>query len=89
MTALMMVCGLAGAPGLTADIAVVQGATLALFYAFSANTRNVIFADPSGSAARLMLRTRFFLIVPLAILSFILSSVIGSVHASLALVIIL
>ncbi|MEN6318167.1 MAG: hypothetical protein ABFD82_05380 [Syntrophaceae bacterium] len=89
MTALMLVCGLAGAPGLTADIAVVQGATLALFYAFSANTRNVIFADPSGSATHLMLRTRFFLIVPLAILSFILSSVIGSVDTALALVLIL
>jgi len=89
MTALMMVCGLAGAPGLTADIAVVQGATLALFYAFSANTRNVIFADPSGSATHLMLRTRLFLIGPLAILSFILSSVIGSVDGALALVLIL
>ncbi len=88
MTALMMVCGLAGAPGLTADIAVVQGATLALFFAFSANTRNVIFADPSGCATHLMLRTRLFLLVPLAILSFILSSVIGSVDAALALVLI-
>lgn len=88
MTALMMVCGLAGAPALTADIAVVQGATLALFFAFSANTRNVIFADPTGCATHLMLRTRLFLLVPLAILSFILSSVIGSVDAALALVLI-
>lgn len=84
----MMVCGLAGFPELAADMGVVQGATLALFFAFSANTRNVIFADPSGSAAHLMLRTRLLLLLPLAVLSFILSCVIGSVEGALALVLI-
>jgi len=89
MTALMLVCGFAGKPDLTADIAIVQGSTLALFYAFSANARNVIFADTSGSAAHLLLRARLFLLIPLAVFSFILSSVIGSVGASLAFVLIL
>lgn len=82
-------CGLAGAPALTADIAVVQGATLALFFAFSANTRNVIFADQSGCSAHLMLRARLFLLVPLAALSLILSSLIGSVGVVLALILII
>lgn len=89
MTALMLVCGFAGKPALTADIAIVQGSTLALFYAFSANARNVIFADTSGSAANLLLRARLFLLVPLAGFSFVLSSVVGSVDVSLALILIL
>lgn len=88
MTALMMFCGLAGAPGLTADIAIVQGSTMALFFAFSANARNVIFADTSGSAPCMILRARLCLIAPLAVLSFFLSSVVGPVNASLALVLI-
>lgn len=88
MTALMLVCGLAGAPGLTADIAIVQGATLALFFAFSANARNVIFADTSGSTSHLLLRGRLLLLLPLAVPAFILSSVIGSVDSLLALVLI-
>lgn len=88
MTGLMLFCGLAGAPELTADIAIVQGATLALFYAFSGNARNIIFADKSGSASSLLLRTRLILLLPLACLSFIFSSLIGSVGFDLALVLI-
>ncbi|NLT23730.1 MAG: hypothetical protein GXX82_11850 [Syntrophorhabdus sp.] len=88
MTALMLVCGLAGASGLAADIAVVQGATLALFFAFSANARNVIFGDASHSAPHLLLRARLFLLFPLAAASFVLSCVIGSAEAGLAVVLI-
>ncbi len=84
----MLICGLAGAPALTADIAVVQGATLALFYAFSGNARNVIFADKSGGAARLLLRTRLILLLPLSFLSLVFSSMVGSVDFGLAFVLI-
>ncbi len=89
MTALMLVCGLAGAPDLTADIAVVQGATLALFYAFSANARNVIFADPTGSVPHVLLRARLALMIPLAAACLILGSIVGSVSYVLAIVLIL
>ena len=44
-TALLLVFGLAGHPEVVADIAVVQAASLALFYAFSANARNLVLAD--------------------------------------------
>ena len=88
MTGLMLVSGLAGAPGLTTDIAMVQGATLALFFAFSANARNVIFADASGSTSHLLLRTRILLLLPLAAATFILSSVLGAVDGWLAFVLI-
>jgi hypothetical protein len=89
MTALMLVCGLAGAPGLTADIAVVQGATLALFYAFSANARNVIFADPTGAVTHVLLRARLALMAPLAAACLVLGSLVGSVNPLLAIVLIL
>jgi hypothetical protein len=89
MTALMLVCGLAGAPDLAADIAVVQGATLALFYAFSANARNVIFGDPTGSVPHVLLRARFALMVPLAAACLVLGSFIGTVAFALAIALIL
>ncbi len=75
-------------PGVTADIAIAQGATLALFFAFSANARNVIFADASGVTSHLLLRTRLVLLLPMAVPCFILSSTIGSVNAALTIALI-
>jgi hypothetical protein len=42
MTALLIVAGLSGQAPLAAEMAVIQGALLATFYAFSANARSLI-----------------------------------------------
>lgn len=88
MTALLLIVGLAGRSELAADIALVQGATLALFYAFSANARNLILADANGNSAILLLRTRLAMAIPLAVAAYILSVSIGGVAAPVAAVLI-
>lgn len=89
VTALLLVFGLGGATELAADVGIVQGATLALFYAFSANARNLVLSDAGDSMAESILRTRLILIVPLSLAAYILSVGIGGATASLALVLIL
>lgn len=89
MTALLLVFGITGLSETAADIGLVQAATLALFYAFSANARNLILADPSGLAAIRLLQARLLLFVPLAVAAYLLSVEIGSVAAPLALALIL
>ncbi|MEK6208812.1 MAG: hypothetical protein AABM64_00350 [Pseudomonadota bacterium] len=89
VTALLLVFGLGGATELAADVGIVQGATLALFYAFSANARNLVLSDAADSMAASILRTRLILVVPLSLAAYILSVGIGGATASLALVLIL
>ena len=89
MTALLLVFGVAGHSEIAANIGLVQGATLALFYAFSANARNLILADGSGSAAARLLRTRLWLLVPLSATAYVLSVGVGDASAALAVVLIL
>ena len=72
-TALLLVFGL-WAPEVVADIAVVQAASLALFYAFSANARNLVLADvgPAGEAAAgALLKVRAVLMLPLAFATYL------------------
>lgn len=88
MTALLLAFGLAGLPEVAADIALVQSATLALFYAFSANARNVILSDPSGLASARLLRSRLLLFGPLAVMAYYLSVELASVASTLAIVLI-
>ncbi len=88
MTAMMLVLGVAGWYEVAADIGLVQGATLALFYAFSANARNLILADASGFMATRLLQSRLLLLLPLAGMSYYLSVGIGTVSVSLAVVLI-
>lgn len=88
MTALLLAFGIFGHPEIAADIGLIQGATLALFYAFSANARNLILADPSGSTAIRLLQMRLLLAVPLAATAYVLSVGIGATAAPLAVVLI-
>lgn len=88
MTALLLVFGIAGRSEIAADIGLVQGATLALFYAFSANARNLILADSGWDAAAGLLRARLLLTLPLAGAAYVLSIGIGTVAAPLAIVLI-
>lgn len=89
MTALLVILGVAGNPELAASIGVVQGATLATFYVFSANARNLILADGGELAASRLLQMRLVLLLPLAGIAYFLSVAIGEVATSLALVLIL
>lgn len=89
MTALLLAFGIAGRSEIAGDIGLVQGATLALFYAFSANARSLILADPNGFAAPRLLKTRLWLLVPLAVAAYLLGAGIGDASSALALVLIL
>ena len=88
MTALLIVFGIIGYPSMAADIGLVQSATLALFYAFSANARNLILADTNGAAAIRLLQARLLMIVPLGVAAYLLSVELASVAAPLAVVLI-
>lgn len=90
-TALLLIFGLAGRPEIVADIALVQAASLALFYAFSANARNLVLADEGrdGEAvAGALLKIRAVLMLPLACLTYMLAVIVGGAAASVAVVLI-
>lgn len=89
MTGLLLVFGIAGDAETAADIGLVQAATLALFFAFSANARNLVLADDSGQAAADLLRMRLFLMLPLAVAAWLLSVSIGNATGLLAGVLVL
>lgn len=89
MTALLLVFGLAGVSNVAADIGLVQSATLALFYAFSANARNLILGDTSGSTAPRLLWARILLIAPLSLVAYFLSVELAAVPAALAVILII
>lgn len=90
MTALLVVFGVFGDVETAADIGIVQGATLALFYAFSANARYLILtgAEDAGRTAAGLLRLRLMLVLPLAVTAWFLSVNIGGASEALALILI-
>lgn len=90
-TALLLIFGLAGHTEVAADIALVQAASLALFYAFSANARNLVLADKESggkSASGTLLKIRAALMFPLAFATYIFGVVVGGAAASVATVLI-
>lgn len=89
MTGLLIVLGLVGDSAFAADVGIVQAATLALFYAFSGNARNLILNHKSGVTAQSVLNNRFILILPLAVAAYWLSAIMASVPSSIAMVLIL
>jgi len=89
MTALMVVVGLAGMSTMAAEIGIVQGAMLALFYTFSANARNVILNPTSRISVRSILVARVLLLAPLGIIAFYLSVYVTDVGRVLVLALIL
>lgn len=91
MTALLLIVGLAGRSEIAADIAIVQGASLALFFAFSANARNVVLAagnDSGPAVASGLVLTRLVLLIPLATATFFMGVNFGGAVATLALTLI-
>ena len=73
MTGLLIAFGLGGRVSMAADVGLVQGATLAFFYAFSANARSIILSRTSSISLRTVLTARLILLVPLGVASFGLS----------------
>lgn len=72
-TALLIVLGLIGHSEVAADIGIVQGATLATFFSFSANSRNIIFEGSRQAAIGDILSLRLLLLLPLASFAYVLS----------------
>jgi hypothetical protein len=89
MTVLMIGFGLAGESEMAADIGIVQGATLALFFAFSANARNLILNHVAPVPAREMMAARLILLFPLAAITFYLSTSLSGISPYLSAVLIL
>jgi hypothetical protein len=89
MTGFMVILGLSGKPSIAADFGIVQGATMALFYAFSANARNLILNPSSKTSVRWLLLSRLALTVPLGATSFFLGVNLGGAYWPLALILIM
>jgi hypothetical protein len=89
MTVLLITLGLLGYTDLAADVGIVQGATLATFYVFSANARSLILTNGGEFTASRFLQMRLLLILPLSFIAFFLSTNYGNVANSLAITLIL
>jgi hypothetical protein len=89
MTGLLVSLGLGGNLQLAADVGVVQGAALALFFAFSGNARNLIFKSGGVAPARSIMQSRLILMLPLAAGVYFLGSVLGGVAWDISLILIL
>lgn len=88
MTAVLVLLGVLGKQELAADVAIVQGASLALFYGFSANARSVILRADGLAVARSFLLTRLVLMVPLGGIVYVLGTTLGGVSSTLCLILI-
>src|SRR5262245_55998619 len=86
---LLIGLSLVGKSPIAADIGIVHGATLALFYAFSANARNVILNPATHISLHAILLSRLLLLAPLGIAAFYFSVYVGGADAWLAVALIL
>lgn len=88
MTFLLIVLGISGKASLAADVGIVHGATLALFFAFSANARSLILSKSSRVQSASVMLARLTLLLPLSVVAYFLSIGAG-VGSELAIVLIL
>lgn len=89
MTGLLVALGLGGNPQLAADVGIIQGTALALFFAFSANARNLILKSGAVTPVRSIMMARLMLMLPLGAGVYYLGSVLGSVAWDISLILIL
>lgn len=85
---MLLFFGVFGRSEVAAEIGLVQGATLALFYALSGNARNLILADVDTGVASGLLRLRLLLALPLSGVAYLLSVGVGAVAVPLGIVLI-
>ena len=88
ITVLLIAVGLAGRHELAGELAVIQGAVLATFYAFSANTRNLILQGHGDLTPERLLAKRFMALPLLCLASYLLCSGAAGISPLLALLII-
>lgn len=88
-TFLLLGLGLAGESLLAADVGLVQGATLATFYAFSGNARNLILHAAGAKYLPGILSARLLLALPLSALALLLCVSVGGVAPGVALALVL
>lgn len=72
MMLVMIGLSLFGKPGLAADVGIIHGATVALFYAFSGSARSLILGEGGGIGSVEILRMRALLLLPLSFFAFLL-----------------
>ena len=89
MTVLLIGLSLTGQPALAADVGIVQGVTIALFYAFSANARSLVLNPAARVSVGNLLVGRLILLVPLSVVAWYLSVHLAHVTWSLAVALIL
>ena len=71
MTFLLIVLGISGKASLAADVGIVHGATLALFFAFSANARSLILSKSSRVQSSSVMLARLTLLLPLSVVGYL------------------
>lgn len=89
VTAILIFFGLVGETRLAADIGLVQGVMLALFYAFSANTRSIILNDEAKISVNHIFLIRMILILPLGVIAYCASVYISSIDMILVIALVI
>jgi hypothetical protein len=89
VTAILVFFGLVGETHLAADIGLVQGVMLALFYAFSANSRSIILNDEAKISVNLIFFTRMILVLPLVVIAYCASVYISSIDMILVIALVI
>ena len=89
MTILLIVVGLFGRADLAAELGIVQGALLATFYAFSANTRSLILQGHTDLTPDRLLSKRILAVPVLALASYLLCVNVAGIAPALATALIL
>ena len=74
VTGLLVFAGLLGQSELAADIAVTQGAVIAVFFSLSGNARNLILANNSSNDNGHLFYFRIIIILPAALAAFLLAN---------------
>jgi len=89
VTALLIFFGVTGNSALAADIAVIQGAALTVFLAFSGNSRNLLLSESVQISFGQLARFRSVFVLPFALVVYYLCKTIGAVSDFLIFVLIL
>lgn len=89
MTALLIILSFLGYPEIAAEMGIVQGATLAVFLAFSANARNLILSSKSDALLRQLFFFRAILLLPLSAAAYLLSKGIIDSFGTITIILIL
>lgn len=88
-TFLLILAGLSGKEELAADIAIAQGAILAVFMSMSGNARSLILSDQTHQSESELFYFRLFLLLPAAAIAFYLARIVIDLPLSLLLGLIL